>query len=105
MDGAPSDEIIRVVKKCPTQALTFAYNKDLEQEKQVDKTPEDTLEEIPELRIMGNGPIVLHGNFHLTDADGKELRQMKIQSLCRCGASMAMPYCDGTHRKIGFTDK
>ena len=34
MDGASSEEIIRVVKMCPTQALSYAYNKDLEQGKE-----------------------------------------------------------------------
>ena len=26
-----------------------------------------------------------------------------VQAWCRCGASTLMPYCDGAHRRMGFT--
>ncbi|MBN2276019.1 MAG: CDGSH iron-sulfur domain-containing protein [Bacteroidales bacterium] len=53
---------------------------------------------------MKNGPLVFRGTFRILGTDGKELKTMKIQSICRCGASLNMPFCDGTHRKTGFTD-
>jgi uncharacterized Fe-S cluster protein YjdI len=105
MDGASSEEIIRVVKMCPTQALSYAYNKDLERDKESGGMNIPNPEQVPEIRVMENGPLVLYGEFHVTDAEGNELRPMKIQSLCRCGASLSMPYCDGTHRKTGFKAK
>jgi uncharacterized Fe-S cluster protein YjdI len=100
MDGAPTDEIIRVVKLCPTQALSFKYNKDLEEEKQV-----DLKNNMSEVRIMEDGPLIISGNFNIYGTDGKELRNLKMTSLCRCGASNSLPYCDGMHRKVGFTGK
>jgi uncharacterized Fe-S cluster protein YjdI len=105
MDGASSEEIIRVVKMCPTQALSFAYNKDLDQLKESDGTDLQTPEDIPEIRVMADGPLVLHGVFHILDTEGQELKPMKIQSLCRCRASNTLPYCDGMHRKSGFHGK
>jgi len=105
MDGAPTEEIIRVVKMCPTQALSFAYNKDLEQGNEKEGVITTELEKVPEIRVMKDGPLVLHGEFRIIDSDGKELKSMKIQSLCRCGVSQNMPFCDGTHRKTGFTGK
>jgi len=98
MEGAPTEEIIRVVKLCPTEALTFTYNSEIPPE---EKQPE----ELPEVRVMEDGPLVLKGSFRVYDTDGKELKTLKMTSLCRCGASNNLPYCDGTHRKVGYTGK
>jgi uncharacterized Fe-S cluster protein YjdI len=100
MNGASTEEIIRVVKLCPTQALSFAYNKDIEPENQTEMAENA----VNEVMVMKDGPIVLKGNFTLYDPDGKEIPHMKMTSLCRCGVSNNMPFCDGTHRKAGFTD-
>jgi uncharacterized Fe-S cluster protein YjdI len=102
MDGAPSEEIIRVVKMCPTQALSYAYNKDPGQGEESEMMTVPDPQKMPEIRVVEDGPVVLHGEFKITDTEGNELRSMKIQSLCRCGASHNMPFCDGTHRKTGF---
>mgnify|MGYP001222886372 CR=1 FL=1 len=104
MNGASTSEIIRVVKLCPTGALTFKTNSELEEEKK-DTPVQEVQEIVAEARVMEDGPLVLKGDFTLYDTDGKELRHMKMLSLCRCGATNNMPYCDGTHRKIGYTGK
>jgi uncharacterized Fe-S cluster protein YjdI len=104
MDGASTGEIIRVVKLCPTQALSYRYNKEIDAEKQAEKAA-GVQEMNAEARIMEDGPLVLRGNFIIFDTDGKELRHLKMSSLCRCGRSNDLPYCDGTHRKIGYIGK
>lgn len=104
MDGASTEEIIRVVKLCPTQALSFSYNKDLTE--RIQKQPENgAVEKVVEARIMEDGPLILWGEFKIFDTEGNELKKMKMVSLCRCGASNNLPYCDGTHRKIGYIGK
>jgi uncharacterized Fe-S cluster protein YjdI len=104
MNGASTDEIIRVVRLCPTQALSFKHNKDLIASKPDSQAIKPT-EQDAEVRIMEDGPMVLKGNFVLFGTDDKELRHLKMSSLCRCGSSNDLPYCDGTHRKIGYTGK
>ena len=99
MNGAPTEEIIRVVDLCPTKALYYEWN----HEKPAEEIKQEPLE--TEIRIMEDGPIVIKGDFSVTDTDGTELRPMKMVSLCRCGASNRLPYCDGTHRKIDFIGK
>ncbi|MEE8401855.1 MAG: CDGSH iron-sulfur domain-containing protein [Candidatus Hydrothermarchaeaceae archaeon] len=36
------------------------------------------------------------------NSKGENLEAAPVVSLCRCGQSSRMPYCDGTHSKIGF---
>ncbi len=51
-----------------------------------------------------NGPLRVEGPIKLINSDGKEidLTGKPAISLCRCGASINKPFCDGTHSKIGF---
>ncbi|WP_306740038.1 CDGSH iron-sulfur domain-containing protein [Arthrobacter sp. B0490] len=50
-----------------------------------------------------DGPLLIRGDFQLVGADGSELpRTRRTVALCRCGASVLKPYCDGSHKLIGF---
>ncbi|MHA7280009.1 CDGSH iron-sulfur domain-containing protein [Arthrobacter sp. MDT2-2] len=50
-----------------------------------------------------NGPLLVRGDFELVGADGNELpRTRRTVALCRCGASVLKPYCDGSHKLTGF---
>ena len=53
------------------------------------------------IKIRDNGPLVVEGEFTLTDAAGNPVPVIK-KALCRCGGSTMKPFCDGTHSKIGF---
>ena len=45
------------------------------------------------------GQIVIEGPVILTDEDGNELPHGERFSLCGCGKSKRMPYCDGSHNE------
>lgn len=50
-----------------------------------------------------NGPYLVRGEFELTDQDGNVIETRRgTVALCRCGASRTKPFCDGTHKTIGF---
>ena len=124
MEGGPSRRIAEVVNKCPTQAIIWKYNKDLTESERLSQREVAREEENPQtltgpeeeakpkqdrikpsnIRIMKDGPIVVEGKFKILGKDGDELKPSIMTSFCRCGNSKNMPYCDGTHRKIGFTD-
>ncbi len=57
------------------------------------------------IRIRNDGPYVIDGPFDLIDAAGNAIERPNRPNvaLCRCGASVTKPFCDGTHSKIGFT--
>lgn len=58
------------------------------------------------ITMAPNGPILVSGEFQLTDSDGKPLTTDKPQvALCRCGASKNKPFCDGSHKAVQFNDK
>ena len=120
MQGAPTRRIAEVVNKCPTQAIVWKYNRDLTDAEKQAQRREVSEEENPEtittqenrnrakpvkVKIMKNGPIVVEGSFRVIGADNNELKSTIMTSFCRCGNSRSMPYCDGTHRKIGFTEE
>ena len=58
--------------------------------------------------VRNNGPIRIEGeNIVLTDQDGNSygLAGRTVISLCRCGQSANKPFCDGSHKRVGFSDK
>ncbi|MDL4841193.1 CDGSH iron-sulfur domain-containing protein [Aquibacillus rhizosphaerae] len=57
------------------------------------------------IQIRDNGSIFVKGNVELLDTDGNVYETKRVFSLCRCGASNNKPFCDGTHKSIGFEDK
>ncbi|MFO1313987.1 MAG: CDGSH iron-sulfur domain-containing protein [Burkholderiales bacterium] len=54
------------------------------------------------IKPIPNGPIQCAGPLALRDSAGRTAFSDQT-FLCRCGHSQNKPYCDGTHRKIGFT--
>jgi CDGSH-type Zn-finger protein/uncharacterized Fe-S cluster protein YjdI len=49
-----------------------------------------------------NGPLKLDGAHEIVSGTGRTLERCTQSFLCRCGHSAHKPYCDGTHKKIGF---
>jgi len=60
---------------------------------------------VPAARITPyrDGPYLLRGDFELTDQDGTVIESgRRTVALCRCGRSQIRPFCDGTHKLVGF---
>jgi CDGSH-type Zn-finger protein len=62
------------------------------------------MSEAVKITVRPNGSLRVEGPIVLCDAEGKEwdLTGKPAISLCRCGASENRPFCDGSHKRIGF---
>ena len=50
-----------------------------------------------------DGPLLVRGNFTLRTPDGEVIDPGRgTVALCRCGRSAVKPFCDGTHKAVGF---
>ncbi len=51
-----------------------------------------------------DGPLIVRGDFVLLDTEGNEIDPgRRTVALCRCGKSGIKPFCDGTHKRSGFS--
>jgi uncharacterized Fe-S cluster protein YjdI len=93
-EGATTERIIEQIKRCPSGALSYYMNNEGVKEVEV------TSETIAEVAL--NGPLLVYGNLKIKNADGSETKKSQVTAFCRCGQSGNKPFCDGTHKKIGF---
>jgi len=87
--------IIEQVKKCPSGALSHYMNSA--------ETSNVTVEAETIVEPSPNGPLLVYGNVTIKNADGQLTKKNNVTAFCRCGASGNKPFCDGSHKKIGFS--
>ena len=93
-EAASWQEIMDVVDKCPSGALSYSIEDD-------DPTP---VALDASVFIAPNGPYVIKGQAELIEISRGEGASPKSTTLCRCGASKNKPFCDGSHWQIEFKD-
>ena len=49
-----------------------------------------------------NGCLKIEGNLEIVTGTGRTVDRTTKAFLCRCGQSQNKPFCDGTHKKVGF---
>ena len=54
------------------------------------------------IALEKDGPLHVVGNLEICAGTGRTIDRVETARLCRCGGSANKPFCDGTHRKIGF---
>ncbi|MBV8526722.1 MAG: CDGSH iron-sulfur domain-containing protein, partial [Candidatus Dormibacteraeota bacterium] len=98
--GGRLDELIHVVRACPSGALAAA----LAAGPSVTDTARD-----PAIEVSRNGPYRVTGGIPLVDDRGDPVPRnqhasLEHYSLCRCGHSRNKPFCSGMHWYVDFVD-
>jgi len=91
-DAAPMQEIIAVIERCPSGALSYTA---------VEEEQRD-LERPPRVVVAERGPYCLEGWIEVEDTVRGAGVSEEHCTLCRCGAAENKPFCDGSHQKVGF---
>lgn len=93
LDGALATDVAATIRACPTGALRYEPKGDLEDE----KPDEPTIVE-----VRPNGPLYVRGRVEVIAPGGRQVTEGPRMALCRCGASENKPFCDNSHRLVGF---
>ena len=99
LSGASIEEIKKAIDHCPSKALKYFENNNSSTEN-VESIPQ--FEDKSTIKLLKDGPVEYQGECVIIDDEGNESYKSGKFFLCRCGASNNKPFCDGSHRKIGF---
>jgi CDGSH-type Zn-finger protein len=93
-----AEEIIDTIKKCPSGALSYS----------IDGVEYRDYDRKPLVKVSKDGPYHVSGGIELIAGMETEFPDdvsREHYTLCRCGASINKPFCDGTHSTINFKDE
>lgn len=97
-DASKMNDIIDVVRRCPSGALSYSIDgveyRDPEEQRN------------PIVTVLKNGPYHITGGIELIGENIQfgEGASKEHYTLCRCGASENKPFCDGAHTNSNFND-
>jgi len=100
-DPKVSELVIREANNCPAGRLVV-HDKKTGKEIEHKLPPSIGIVEDPALGC--SGPLWVRGGIRIESHDGKPYEVRNRVTLCRCGASANMPFCNGSHASIKFKD-
>lgn len=87
-DAASTETVAALAQACPSGALGY---------RRLDGGEQEQAPPVNVFRVRENGPLAFHADVQLPN----EAPRFRA-TLCRCGASAAKPFCDGSHVRAGF---
>ncbi len=95
------DLVIREANHCPAGRLVVH---DKKTGKEVEDQLPPSIGVIEDPALGCSGPLWVRGGITVTSDDGKPYEVRNRVTLCRCGSSDNMPFCNGSHASIKFQD-
>jgi CDGSH-type Zn-finger protein/uncharacterized Fe-S cluster protein YjdI len=87
-DAMDAEQLVAVAHACPSGAIRY---------RRKDGRPDETPPPVNLAAVRESGPYAVRGMVQLDGVDAG----YRV-TLCRCGASGNKPFCDGSHKYIGF---
>lgn len=93
--------VVREVSHCPAGRLVL---RDKSSGKVIEPDLPPSIGLVEDSVLKCSGPLWVRGGIRVESADGKSYERRNRLTLCRCGASTNMPFCNGSHASIMFQD-
>jgi CDGSH-type Zn-finger protein len=93
-DPAVAERIRHMSMLCPSGRLVT----------EPDGAERDEIAYEPSIAVTRDGPLWVRGGVQVVAADGTPYEVRNRVTLCRCGQSQNKPFCDGSHKEVGFRE-
>jgi CDGSH-type Zn-finger protein len=101
-DNADARElVIREANHCPAGRLVVQDNRT---RKPIEHPLPPSIGVVEDPAQGCSGPLWVRGGIPIESADGTPYERRNRVTLCRCGASVNKPFCNGSHASIKFND-
>jgi len=87
-DAMPVESVVEIAHLCPSGAIRY---------RRLDGGASEQAPPVNLATVREAGPLALRGELQIAGQPAGFRA-----TLCRCGASQHKPYCDGSHKEIGF---
>ena len=98
VNAASAEATAATVRRCPSGALQVRLRTDGAAAAPIAGSgPTMTV-----IEVTPNGPLRCEGTLRIVREDGSIEERTGTVSFCRCGGSAKKPFCDGSHKRMGF---
>ncbi len=92
-EDAETKKLKETIDKCPSGALTYFMNTDVNPSEEKQIAMSET-----KVEVLDNGPLMVKGTIEVTHTDGRTETRTRNTAFCRCGKTGKTPFCDGSHK-------
>ena len=108
--AAPAERVAEVIRRCPSGALQYLMKGGATGSPQEPAASPGAAspagERVPiTVKLLEDGPLLFDGIVRALAEDGAVIERSGKVSPCRCGGTGNQPFCDGSHKRVGFRSR